>query len=205
MSGPMQGKATGRRERKKLVDRESVFEAAARMFAELGFDEAGMAEIADAAGFSVGKLYTLFENKEALFTSLVQERLRQLEASSAQALDPAASPLRQLRQRCRAALDFYVGDPHFSRIFLHEYPEQADGIIQQETQRHFQIIRSYLERAMDAGEITREDPEPVAAVINGMITSLVDLDAMNDRPCDADRIMRQLDRFVLQTLGAPLA
>ncbi len=201
MSRPMQGKATGRRERRKVVDREQVLEAAARMFAESGYNEAGMAEIADSAGFSVGKLYTLFENKEMLFSCLVQERLRQLEASSAQALEPSATPLQQLRQRCRAALEFYVGDPHFSRIFLHEYPEQADGIIQQETQRHFAIIRSYLEKAMDAGEISREDPEPIAAVINGMITSLIDLDVMNERACDADRILGQLDRFVLEPLG----
>jgi AcrR family transcriptional regulator len=197
----MKGKATGRRERRKLVDREAVQEAAARLFAESGYNETGMAEIADAAGFSVGKLYTLFENKEALFTSLVQERLRQLEATSAQAIDPAASAMEQLRQRCRAALDFYVGDPHFSRIFLLEYPVQADGIIQQETQRHFQIIRRYLEAAMDAGEIEREDPEPVAAIINGLITSLIDLDVMKERPCDADRIMHHLDRFVLRPLA----
>jgi AcrR family transcriptional regulator len=197
----MQGKATGRRERRRLLDRETALDAAARLFSESGFNEAGMAEIAAAAGFSVGKLYTLFENKEALFTALVQERLRQLEATSAQAIDPAASPLEQLRQRCRAALDFYVRDPHFSRIFLYEYPDQADGIIQEETQRHFRIIRGYLERAMDAGEIQREDPEPLAAIVNGLITSLVDLDIMNERPCDAERIMHQLERFVL----APLA
>jgi len=205
MAGPMQGKATGRRERRKLIDRETALEAAARLFAESGYNEAGMAEIAEAAGFSVGKLYTLFDNKETLFTCLVQERLRQLEAASAQAMDPTAAPLEQLRQRCRAALDFYVGDPHFSRIFLHEYPEQADGIIQQETQRHFKIIRTYLQMAMDAGEIPREDPEPIAAIINGLITSLVDLDAMKDRPCDAARIMDQLDRFVLRPLEKPPA
>jgi AcrR family transcriptional regulator len=200
MAGPMQGKATGRRERRKLVDRDSALDAAARLFAESGYNEAGMAEIAVAAGFSVGKLYTLFENKESLFTALVQERLRQLEATSAQALDPEASALDQLRQRCRAALEFYVADPHFSRIFLHEYPEQADGIIQQETQRHFAIIRGYLERAMEAGEIQQEDPEPLAAIVNGLITSLIDLDAMKERPCDADRIMTQLERFVLAPL-----
>lgn len=200
MTGPMQGKATGRRARRKLVDRDAVLEAAARLFAESGYNEAGMAEIAAAAGFSVGKLYTLFENKESLFTALVQERLRQLEATSAQAIDPSARAMDQLRQRCRAALDFYVRDPHFSRIFLHEYPEQADGIIQQETQRHFQIIRRYLEQAMDAGEIEREDPEPLAAIVNGLITSLIDLDIMRERPCDADRIMSQLDRFVIGPL-----
>jgi AcrR family transcriptional regulator len=196
----MQGKATGRRERRKVVDREVALTAAAKLFAERGYNEAGMAEIAAAAAFSVGKLYTLFANKEDLFACLVQERLRQLEAFSAQAIDPAAGPMQQLRQRCRAALEFYAQDPHFSQIFRNEYPAQADGIIQQETQRHYLLLRRLFEDAMDAGEVTREDPEPLAAVLNGLITSLIDLDAMNNRPCDPDRIMASVERFVLEPL-----
>jgi AcrR family transcriptional regulator len=199
--GAMQPKALGRRERRKQADREAVLDAASKLFAEHGYNEAGMAEIAAASGFSVGKLYTIFRNKEDLFACLVQERMRGLEESSARAVDPSAPVLVQLRQRCRAALDFYVGDPHFSRIFLHEYPAQADGIIQQETQRHFRIIRDCLIRAIEVGELTGEDPDVLSAVINGMITSLIDLDVMRSRPSDPVRIMQHLERFILGQLG----
>ncbi len=197
-----QSNTRGRRERRRARDREAVLDAAAAIFAEKGYNEAGMAEIAASASCSVGKLYTLFENKENLFVCLVSDRLRALNEVSAEAIDPSAPPLARLRQRLRAALDYFSGDPHFSRIFRTEYPDTADGLLQRESDHHSQIIRGYLEEAMQAEQIPREDAEALATLAYAVIYGLIDLAALREEPLRTDWVMGYVERFFLAPLEA---
>jgi len=195
-----QSNTKGRRERRRARDRETVLDAAAGIFADHGYNDAGMAEIAQAAGCSVGKLYTLFENKENLFVELVSARLRALNETSAEAIDPAAPPLTRLRQRLRAALDYFSQDPHFSRIFRSEYPDTADGLLQREADHHNQIIRGYLAEAMTSGQIPAEDAETLATLANSLIYGLVDLAALREETLQTDWVMGYVERFFLRPL-----
>ena len=60
------------REREKQRAREEILEAAAHVFAQSGYDRAGMKEIASRAGISVGMLYNHFEGKEYIFRALLE-------------------------------------------------------------------------------------------------------------------------------------
>ncbi|HEY1358516.1 MAG TPA: TetR family transcriptional regulator [Thermoleophilaceae bacterium] len=55
--------------------REQLLEAAAKVFAEKGFQAASVDEIARRAGFSKGAVYWHFESKDDLFFELLEERL----------------------------------------------------------------------------------------------------------------------------------
>lgn len=55
--------------------REDLLEAAARVFAEKGFQAASVDEIAERAGVSKGALYWHFESKDDLFFALLEERV----------------------------------------------------------------------------------------------------------------------------------
>lgn len=57
------------RERKKRLTREAIFTAARALFAERGFDDVTVAEIADAANISVKTLFTYIGAKEELLFS----------------------------------------------------------------------------------------------------------------------------------------
>src|SRR2546429_5041152 len=81
--------------------REALLEAALQVFAERGYRDASVDEVAERAGYSKGALYWHFSSKDDLFFALVDERIDQpwregialLESASAeQDMAPEASP-----------------------------------------------------------------------------------------------------------------
>jgi AcrR family transcriptional regulator len=54
---------------------EALIEATARIVAELGWMQTTTNHIAERAGVSVGSLYQYFENREALFTALIEREI----------------------------------------------------------------------------------------------------------------------------------
>jgi AcrR family transcriptional regulator len=62
------------RDEQRQETREQLLAAAERVFAGRGYHGASVAEIADAAGYTIGALYSNFSGKEALFLALLDRR-----------------------------------------------------------------------------------------------------------------------------------
>jgi AcrR family transcriptional regulator len=60
-------------ERRRQQTREYLLQAAARVFADRGFHAATLDEVAAAAGFTKGAVYSNFKNKEDLFLALLED------------------------------------------------------------------------------------------------------------------------------------
>ena len=69
-SGMKSSKELPRKERERLRHRQEILAAAMRLFAEKGFHDVSMQEIAAKAEFATGTLYKFFTSKEALFDEL---------------------------------------------------------------------------------------------------------------------------------------
>lgn len=65
------------REEQKQQTRERLLAAAAEVFSARGFEAATVDEIAEAAGYSKGAVYSNFDGKESLFLTLIEQRLEQ--------------------------------------------------------------------------------------------------------------------------------
>jgi AcrR family transcriptional regulator len=61
-------------ERRRELTRSHLLAAAAQVFSQRGFHGASIDEIAAAAGFTKGAVYSNFKNKEDLFLALIDER-----------------------------------------------------------------------------------------------------------------------------------
>jgi AcrR family transcriptional regulator len=63
------------RQERKSQTRERLIDAAAQVFADLGFEAATLDEVAAAAGYTKGAVYSNFESKTDLFIALIERRI----------------------------------------------------------------------------------------------------------------------------------
>ena len=75
MISVMEATARLTREQSRAATRERLLDAARSVFAASGFHGASVEEIAAAAGFSTGALYSNFEGKEDLFLALMEREI----------------------------------------------------------------------------------------------------------------------------------
>lgn len=75
------------RDERRQETRELLLSAAERVFAARGYHGASVAQIADAAGYTTGALYSNFAGKEELFLALLDRR----QADQTEALERAGS------------------------------------------------------------------------------------------------------------------
>src|SRR4029077_13582254 len=84
----------GLRERKKARTRQAIADAAARLFAERGYEQVAVSDVAREAEVSEQTVYNYFQTKEQLVTDrdqLIQEELSRLIRPRAPGTSPAAA------------------------------------------------------------------------------------------------------------------
>lgn len=99
--------------------RQQILDAACNCVRQAGFHGASMAEIAKAAGLSVGQIYRYFENKEAIIAAIVaqdlaemREKFAEMESRPGDLVDALTEHLPEAVDKCfdlgRAALTLEV-------------------------------------------------------------------------------------------------
>ena len=98
--------------------RDSILDAAEKLFVEQGVSRTTLQHIATAAGVTRGAIYCHFDDKGALFNAMMERAILPLEAEM-QVLDQAESddPLGDLRNYMLAVLRRTVEDPGARRVF----------------------------------------------------------------------------------------
>jgi TetR/AcrR family acrAB operon transcriptional repressor len=98
--------------------RDSILDAAEKLFVEQGVSRTTLQHIATAAGVTRGAIYWHFDDKGALFNAMMERATLPLEAEL-QVLDEAESsdPLADLRDYMLAVLRRTVEDPGARRVF----------------------------------------------------------------------------------------
>ncbi len=107
-------------ERRREMTRRHLLAAAAQVFARKGFHGATIDDVAAAAGFTKGAVYSNFKNKEELFLALIDERSEQQMAVVRAALDEASSLSVEERfdYYTRLTADTLWADPEWQLLFL---------------------------------------------------------------------------------------
>jgi AcrR family transcriptional regulator len=85
--------------------RRQIVDAGACCVRRSGFHGASMAEIAQAAGLSVGQIYRYFENKEAIVSAIVARDVAEVREWFAEMQDDEGGMVDAILENCGAAID----------------------------------------------------------------------------------------------------
>jgi len=164
----------------KVQTRERLLDAAAHLFASQGFADTGVEEIAESAGYSVGALYSNFDNKEQLFLELLSTRLSDRISSVAEILDadtggedPLGNLSRLLVQAADRNAEFValqaefwlhaVRNPEFMAAMATQLREQVDALER--------LVAAALEQR--GGEVPGVSARTVTIVVVSLFQGLV--------------------------------
>jgi AcrR family transcriptional regulator len=137
-------------DRRRQQTREYLLQAAAEVFAERGFHAASLDEVAAAAGFTKGAVYSNFKNKEDLFLAL-------LEDAYARELSALKETMQSSDVPPEARLDDFVG-------LLGGELERAPNMGALYLEFHLYALRNPAARAR-LNELEQEDVRAIADIL----------------------------------------
>jgi len=148
-----------RRERERDARRRLILDSAKRVFAERGFLNATVEEIANGAELAVGTLYRYFQSKEEMYVSLLFEAMaifyERIERIRASGLAPDA----QLRAVWDFFYEFYQQQPEYYRVFMFLHNEGLREVISLEVidainryaGKNFRLVAEIVQAGIEAG------------------------------------------------------
>ena len=147
-----------RKEKEYLQRRQTILEAALKLFSAKGYAGASMQEIAQASEFSIGTLYNFFETKEDLYHTIIEEKFRQAKESIEAALLDEKSCLEKINKAVGALLNFMEENREFFNIFLglRSAPEAgmhggAQEKVMEYYQEHVRFFRELMQEGIREG------------------------------------------------------
>ena len=186
--------APTRLDRRKARTRRALIDAARRILADKGTTQVSIQEITDEADVGFGSFYNHFETKEELFGVAVREVLENLGASVDAACesldDPAEIYAVGVRVTCRIAHT----QPAVAQVLLQtgfSYLSERQGLAAR-------ALRD-IERGIEAGRFTVDNPQAALATTAGSVLSLVAMSLQDPDAVDADA--DDLAELLLRMLG----
>lgn len=150
------------------VRQQDILDAALAEFTRHGFAEARVEDIARGAAVSKGTVYLYYPTKQALFEALVRRDIGPRVAMVSAFLDGYHGPLEPALTNIVSLLAAMIDSgslPVYPRLLLAEagrFPELVAFYRREVVGRMLTALAGVFERAMERGEIRREDPAVLA-------------------------------------------
>jgi len=181
--------------------------AAATVFAELGFDQARMEDVAAGCGIPKPTLYYHFGGKEEILAWLLERLLRELSSQVGTILDHDEPARARLTEVFTAYLQMFADHPDAARVLLTELgritriPELADSI----WSAFHEPLRKLLDEGQRDGTLRGLDPEATASAVFGSVTMVGLHYVVTGQSIEVDHLVKQLDELLVGGLGTPVA
>lgn len=184
--------------------RRRLLDCAEEVFAAIGFHEASIVKITEAAGVAQGTFYLYFASKQQIFDEVVADLNHRVRQAMTAAAAGATSRMEAERRGFAAFFRFTAEHPALYRVI-----RQAEFVSPAAMHQHYErIIAGYvpeLARAMDSGEVAGTDPTVLAwalIAVGEMIGMrfLLWEDGAKEIP---EEVFEQLMAIVARMLGEP--
>lgn len=168
-----------RKERERAVHRRLVLEAAEAVFAEKGYHEAAVQEIAERAEFSVGSIYNMFQSKSGIYAELIETRVAEFERDVAERLARCEDVREKVREAIAAKMDFFKQHQPFFLIFSpvrgYGHSEQLEAFreLSRRYRRHLGRLADIFAQGIREGVFVAVQPMVLALVMEGLTNSAI--------------------------------
>ena len=153
--------------RKGLETRRRLLDAAEAVFGELGYPEASVVKVAEAAGVATGTFYLYFDSKRAIFVELMMDLNRRIRQTMSEGAAQGTTRLESEILGFQAFFRFTSDHPALYRII-----RQCEFVAPETLRYHYHRVAegfvTALEAAMESGEIGQIDAEVTAYALMGL-------------------------------------
>ncbi len=197
------GGTPGEPEGKGARTRRRLLEAAEQVFAELGYHDASIVKITEAAGVAQGTFYLYFTGKQEIFDVLVEDLNTRLRHAMSQASAKGRTRMEVERLGFEAFFRFTAEHPALYRVI-----RQAEFVSPKMLRLHYdRMAEGYiagLRRASERGEIAIGDPVVTAWALMavGEMVGMRWILWGEDGQVPPD-VFRETMAIVARTLGVP--
>ncbi|MCF8107075.1 MAG: TetR/AcrR family transcriptional regulator [Desulfohalobiaceae bacterium] len=158
------------------VDRR-ILDCANVEFAKSGYHRTVVSDIAARAGVGKGTVYRRFGDKKRLFTAMIRQRIRDMEAALRAVLDEAAAP----EQNLAAIVDVYLGLSDHSRELIEIIITEGTQLInkekeelKEELEAVLQLIEGVFREGLDQGRFRIRDTRNMAFLLHRFLISVLE-------------------------------
>ncbi len=184
--------------------RERILRAAVDVFAEHGYFNAKVAQIAKAAGVADGTIYLYFDGKEDLLITIFREHTRNYLLSLERSLANINPAEERLRIAVRHHLETLGRDRALavvSQVELRHSLKFMSLFSQEEVKDYLNVIRKIVEHGQQEGAFRRNvHPQLVAKAIFGVLDEMVTSWMLSEKDYDLPAQSEQVADFILTGL-----
>lgn len=169
-----------RRERELNLRKEIILEAAEEVFADKGYYDAAVEEIAARAEISIGTLYNLFTSKEGLFLTVIEQRVNHFLQQITQRAEAEPTAAEKLDALLAGIFEYLEQHQAFFRLYVtatHGLPWHLNSDMGALLFAKYRDIQNYVtticQQGKDEGAFHTESPFSLALAILGVANAFL--------------------------------
>jgi AcrR family transcriptional regulator len=156
-----------------------ILDAARKVFAEKGFNETTMEQIAERTGIAKGTLYLYFRSKRDIYMAALTQGIRSLNEDSRRKVEAALGVREKLRAFIETRVGYFEQHRDFFLIYHSEIgnlrvpPAAHEGEISELYLEQAQMLEEVLRTAAGKGEIRDMRPDATAFTVCDMTRGVI--------------------------------
>ncbi|MCP4746277.1 MAG: TetR/AcrR family transcriptional regulator [Desulfobacteraceae bacterium] len=184
----------------------TILEAAIKVFAEQGFHQSTVAQIAKEAGVADGTIYLYFKNKDDILVQFYDYKTKQVFKKFRDAVNKADTAITKLQNLIRAHLEAFQKEPYMAMVYQVETRQQrrlAEQPIKEMSQMYRDIIAEVVEQGQEEGTIRRNlYMGMVKRLINGAVDEVINAWIHTGRAYDLVSMTDSLVELFINGIGS---
>jgi len=156
-----------------------ILDAARKIFARKGFENATVDDIAESAHIAKGTVYLYFRSKQEIYLAAVKQGLAELNEETKRRMDLGHTAQEKLRAFLETRIQYFEQNRDFFKIYQSEFgnlfchPAQVNANFKELYCRQAKVLETILDESIRAGELRAVRADMAAFTIYEMTRGLI--------------------------------